>query len=139
MILGAELVHNIHDILAAGKLLPLIGSVLHLYEFDKHLKIVTDSMGNIHPAVPSPDRAIADGDDLVTVHAPIFCDDVSGACSKQYQKHINVYTCNWSLPSRLHGSSVHFIATSPSASSSELLTPILDDIKYVVYPELFLC
>ena len=89
-------------------------------------------MGNVHAAIPSPDRALADGDDLITVHAPLFCDDVSGASSKQYQKHINVYTCNWSLPSRLHGSSVHFVATSPKASSSELLAPILDVIKCVV-------
>ncbi|KAI0701550.1 hypothetical protein C8T65DRAFT_579563 [Cerioporus squamosus] len=79
----------------------------------------------------SPDRKLAEGDDLVTIYTPLFCDDVSGARSKQYQKHINVYFQNWSLPNRLQRStnSVHFLSTSQVAGSSKQLAPILSAVK----------
>ncbi|RDX39428.1 hypothetical protein OH76DRAFT_1367532, partial [Lentinus brumalis] len=91
----------------------------------------SDTCGKIRPPTPNPDRQLAGGDDLVTIYVPIFCDDVSGARSKQYQKHINVYYQNWSLPSRLHQgtNAVHFLSTSQVAGSSEQLAPILEAVK----------
>ena len=97
---------------------------------------MSDSAGTVTDAKVNPDREIAMGEDLISVWAPLFCDDVSGARSKQYQKHINVYTQNWSLPSRFQrqDSSVRFITTSPTAGSCELLGPILEAVKYVHPP-----
>ncbi|KAJ7439792.1 hypothetical protein FB451DRAFT_1191987, partial [Mycena latifolia] len=40
--------------------------------------------------IPNQLRAIDNGEDLFTVWVPVWADDVSGARSKQYQKHINV-------------------------------------------------
>ena len=63
------------------------------------LYLLADSVGAVTSATVNPDRELARGEDLITIYAPLFCDDVSGARSKQYQKHINVYAQNWSLPS----------------------------------------
>ena len=97
------------------------------------LYLLADSVGAVTSAAVNSDRELAWGKDLITIYAPLFCDDVSGARSKQYQKHINVYAQNWSLPSRFQrqDSSVRFISTSPTAGSCELLGPVLEAVKYV--------
>ncbi|KAI0359548.1 hypothetical protein OH77DRAFT_1472817 [Trametes cingulata] len=97
----------------------------------QRLPVMIDDHGEIIDASCSPDREIAGGDDLVVICVPLFCDDVSGARSKQYQKHINIYTANWSLPSRFlqQESSVRFISTSPTATGCEQFVPVLDAVK----------
>lgn len=64
---------------------------------------------------------------------PLWADDVSGARSKQYQKHINVYMANANLPGRLLQQEyfVQFVSTSPFASAPEQLAVITDHVKYV--------
>ncbi|KII84492.1 hypothetical protein PLICRDRAFT_179320 [Plicaturopsis crispa FD-325 SS-3] len=53
------------------------------------------------PQMPNRLRELAEGEDLVVVMLPIWCDDVSGNRSKQYNKHINMYMSNSNLPGRL--------------------------------------
>ncbi|KAJ6601678.1 hypothetical protein B0H10DRAFT_1958311 [Mycena sp. CBHHK59/15] len=51
--------------------------------------------------IPNRFRSIDNGEDLFTVWVPVWADNVSGARSKQYQKHLNVYTANANLPGQL--------------------------------------
>ncbi|KAJ7736973.1 hypothetical protein DFH07DRAFT_966662 [Mycena maculata] len=73
--------------------------------------------------IPNRFRAIDNGEDLFTVWVPIWADDVSGARSKQYQKHLNVYTANANLPGQLLQQEyfVRFVSTSPHAGALEQL------------------
>ncbi|KZP11281.1 hypothetical protein FIBSPDRAFT_899076 [Athelia psychrophila] len=63
----------------------------------------------------------ADNEELYVVMVPIWCDNVSGNLSKQYNKHINIYMANLNLPKRLLQQEyfVRFVSTSPHATSSE--------------------
>ncbi|KAI0349300.1 hypothetical protein OH77DRAFT_1282580 [Trametes cingulata] len=76
---GIELEENFCDLAAMHDRLPPIRA---------------DENGETRQASCNPDREIAGGDDLVVICVPLFCDDVSGARSKQYQKHINIYAAN---------------------------------------------
>ncbi|KAL0954389.1 hypothetical protein HGRIS_003373 [Hohenbuehelia grisea] len=82
------------------------------------------------PPMPNPLRELADGDELYVIMLPIWADDVSGNRSKQYNKHINIYTANGNIPGRLlQEYFVCFISTSPNASSPEQLSAVMDQIK----------
>jgi len=48
--------------------------------------------------MPNPLHKLAKGEDLYVVMLPLWCDDVSGNRSKQYNKHINMYMANSSIP-----------------------------------------
>ncbi|KAJ6615982.1 hypothetical protein B0H10DRAFT_1949461 [Mycena sp. CBHHK59/15] len=50
-----------------------------------------------------------DGEDLFTVWMPFWADNVSGARSKQYQKHIHVYAANANLPAEVVTEQVEFV------------------------------
>lgn len=82
--------------------------------------------------MPHPLRALADNEELYVVMVPIWCDDVSGNVSKQYNKHINIYMANSNLPKRLLQQEyfVRFVSTSPHATSSEQFSVGMDQIKY---------
>ena len=77
--------------------------------------------GPLPPAMPNALCDIAGEDDLYVVMAPLWCDDVSGNKSKQYNKHINIYMANSNLPGRLLQQEyfVRFVSTSPHATSPE--------------------
>ncbi|KAJ7261648.1 hypothetical protein C8J57DRAFT_1450891 [Mycena rebaudengoi] len=81
--------------------------------------------------IPNRFRQIDNGDDLFTVWIPVWADDVSGARSKQYQKHINVYTANANLPGRLLQQEyfVRFVSTSPHAAALEQLKVVVNQVK----------
>jgi hypothetical protein len=83
------------------------------------------------PKMPNDLRVLADGEELYVVMLPLWCDDVSGNRSKQYNKHINIYMANSNLPGCLLQQEyfVRFVSTSPHATSPEQLLAILDDIK----------
>ncbi|KAJ7504030.1 hypothetical protein B0H11DRAFT_1710405, partial [Mycena galericulata] len=70
-------------------------------------------------------------EDLFTVWVPVWADDVSGARSKQYQKHLNVYTANANLPGQLLQQEyfVRFVSTSPHAGALEQLKVVVDQVK----------
>ncbi|KAJ3859492.1 hypothetical protein EV359DRAFT_75589 [Lentinula novae-zelandiae] len=72
-----------------------------------------------------------DGYDLYDVFIPLWADDVSGNKSKQYNKHINMYTVNSNLPGRLLHQEyfVQFVSTSPNATSPEQFSAIKDMIN----------
>ena len=53
------------------------------------------------PKMPNDLRVLANDEELYVVMLPLWCDDVSGNRSKQYNKHINMYMANSNLPGRL--------------------------------------
>jgi hypothetical protein len=77
---------------------------------------------------------------LFTVWIPVWADDVSGARSKQYQKHINVYTANANLPGQLLQQEyfVRFVSTSPHAGALEQLKVVVNQVKCVNRGSLYL-
>ncbi|KAJ7751043.1 hypothetical protein B0H16DRAFT_1887592 [Mycena metata] len=81
--------------------------------------------------IPNRFRAIDNGEDLFTVWVPVWADDVSGARSKQYQKHLNVYTANANLPGQLLQQEyfVRFVSTSPHAGALEQLKVVVNQVK----------
>ncbi|KAE9392415.1 hypothetical protein BT96DRAFT_959328 [Gymnopus androsaceus JB14] len=62
---------------------------------------------------------------------PVWVDDVSGACSKQYQKHVNVYMCNGSLPGKLVQQEYHvnFVGSSQQVSATEMLGSVMKQVE----------
>lgn len=74
---------------------------------------------------------LAEDEELYVVTLPIWCDDVLGNRSKQYNKHINMYAVNSNLPGRLLQQEyfVRFVSTSPHTSSPEQFVAVMDDIK----------
>ncbi|KAJ7830704.1 hypothetical protein B0H13DRAFT_2240601 [Mycena leptocephala] len=84
------------------------------------------------PSMPNPLRElVAEDEDLFVVMVSPWADDVSGNRSKQYNKHMNMYTGNGCLPGRLLQQEyhVHFLSSSPHASSPEQFTAFRDHIK----------
>ncbi|KAK7472847.1 hypothetical protein VKT23_000954 [Stygiomarasmius scandens] len=70
-------------------------------------------------------------EDHFTVWMPVWADDVSSAHSKQYQKHVNVYMCNGSLPGKLVQQEyhVHFVGTSQHVSAPEMLGAVMSQVE----------
>ncbi|KAJ3782266.1 hypothetical protein GGU10DRAFT_275927 [Lentinula aff. detonsa] len=89
-----------------------------------------ESTSNIS-RMPNPLRDLAEGDDLYVVMVPLWCDDVSGNKSKQYNKHINIYSVNGSLPGQLLQQEyfVNFVSTSPHATALEQFKSLRDEIR----------
>ncbi|KAJ7467958.1 hypothetical protein FB451DRAFT_1020806 [Mycena latifolia] len=81
--------------------------------------------------IPNQFRVIDNGEDLFTIWVPVWADDVSGARSKQYQKHINVYASNANLPGQLLQQEyfVRFVSTSPHAGALEQLKVVVNQVK----------
>ncbi|KAJ6448104.1 hypothetical protein C8R45DRAFT_1115491 [Mycena sanguinolenta] len=84
------------------------------------------------PVMPNKMRdLVADDEDLFVVMVSPWADDVSGNKSKQYNKHMNVYAQNGCLPGRLLQQEfhMHYVSTSPHASSAEQFAALRDHIK----------
>ncbi|KAJ7170376.1 hypothetical protein C8R43DRAFT_1120807 [Mycena crocata] len=74
------------------------------------------------PSMPNTMRKLVEDDeDLYVLMVSPWADDVSGNWSKQYNKHMNMYTGNGCLPGRLLQQEfhVHYVLSSPHASSAE--------------------
>ena len=84
--------------------------------------------------MPNPYQTMADGEEIIVIFIPIWVDDVSGNKSKQYNKHLNIYIANSNVPGRLLQQEyfIHFVSTSPHASSPEQIAAVLDAMRYVV-------
>jgi hypothetical protein len=67
---------------------------------------------------------------MYTLRVSIWSDDVSGNQSKQYNPHTNVYFSNAGLPreQRIQEYHVHFVSTSPHASSSEQMVAAVEHL-----------
>ena len=59
-----------------------------------------DDMAEV-PVMPNKLRELAGEDDLYVVMLPLWCDDVSGNKSKQYNKHMHLYMTNSNIPGQL--------------------------------------
>ncbi|KAJ7673015.1 hypothetical protein DFH06DRAFT_1279686 [Mycena polygramma] len=92
---------------------------------------LTETCSDYGKRIPNAFRAIDNGEDLFTVWVPVWADDVSGARSKQYQKHLNVYTANANLPGQLLQQEyfVRFVSTSPHAGALEQLKVVVNQVK----------
>lgn len=88
---------------------------------------------SISPVMPNELRKIAGDEDLYVVMLPLWCDDVSGKKSKQYNKHINMYMANSNLPGKLLQQEyfVRFVSTSPHATSPEQFSALKEQIKSI--------
>ncbi|KAJ3992124.1 hypothetical protein F5050DRAFT_1580171, partial [Lentinula boryana] len=82
-------------------------------------------------AMPNKYREIDKDEDHFVVWMPVWADDVSGARSKQYQKHVNVYMCNGSLPGKLVQQEYHviFVGSSPQVSATEMLGSVMKQVE----------
>lgn len=89
------------------------------------------------PDMPNALRTLAEDEELYVVMVSIWCDDVSGNQSKQYNKHMNIYMANSNLPGRLLQQEyfVRFVSTSPHATSPEQFSVVMDQIRY--YPAVY--
>ncbi|KAJ7230002.1 hypothetical protein GGX14DRAFT_344444 [Mycena pura] len=88
--------------------------------------------GSAPPVMPNQMRKLVDDDeDLYVVMTSPWADDVSGNKSKQYNKHMNMYAQNGCLPGRLLQQEfhMHFISSSPHASSAEQFAAFRDHVK----------
>ncbi|KAJ7888627.1 hypothetical protein B0H14DRAFT_3081939 [Mycena olivaceomarginata] len=74
---------------------------------------------------------VSDDEDLFVIMVSLWADDVSGNRSKQYNKHMNMCTGNGCLPGRLLQQEfhIHYISTSPHASSAEQFATFRDHVK----------
>ncbi len=75
-----------------------------------------------HPEMPNPLwHLVYPDEDLIVVMVPIWCDNVSGNKSKQFNKHMNLYMVNSNLPGQLLQQEyfVKFVSTSPNTSAPE--------------------
>ncbi|KAJ7199798.1 hypothetical protein GGX14DRAFT_372817 [Mycena pura] len=88
--------------------------------------------GSDVPEMPNSMRKFIDEEeDLYVLMASPWADDVSGNRSKQYNKHMNMYTRNGCLPGRLIQQEyhVHFLSSSPHASSAEQFAAFRDQVN----------
>ncbi|KAF8056083.1 hypothetical protein FPV67DRAFT_1732296 [Lyophyllum atratum] len=87
--------------------------------------------GTPAPRMPNALRQLANDEDLFVVMVPLWCDDVSGNKSKQYNKHINIYMANSNIPGRLLQQEyfVRFVSTSPHATSPEQFSALKEQVS----------
>ncbi|KAF8823272.1 hypothetical protein HHX47_DHR10000380 [Lentinula edodes] len=104
---------------------------MELVALNKGELIFEEAFSSFASQIPNCNRAIDNGEDLFTVWLAIWMDDVSGARSKQYQKHVNAYAQISNLPGKFlqHEYSVHFVSTSPFASALEQFKPIVKQLQ----------
>jgi hypothetical protein len=90
--------------------------------------------GNQLPEMPNPLCKLADDKELYVIMLPLWCDDVSGNRSKQYNKHINIYMVNSNLPGCLLQQEyfVRFASTSPFATSPKQFSAVVNDIRCAI-------
>lgn len=93
--------------------------------------------------MPNEDRILSETDkdkpDLECPPLIVFCDDMSGNSTTQWNVHYSCYMSNACLPrtSLEQETNVHFLTTSPHASPMELLQAICESIQLSLFH--FLC
>ncbi|KAJ3783463.1 hypothetical protein GGU10DRAFT_389082 [Lentinula aff. detonsa] len=83
----------------------------------------TEESTSYAASMPNKYHELDQDEDHIVIWMPVWADDVSGARSKQYQKHVNVYMCNGSLPGKLVQQEYHvnFVGSSQQVSATEML------------------
>lgn len=128
-ILAKRLRLNYFDVVAQHGPIVWQGSlVLTITQF---VRLTPVNPGEKIPEMPNVLRKLADDEELYVVMLPLWCDDVSGNRSKQYNKHMNIYMSNSNLPGRLLQQEyfVRFVSTSPHATGPEQFAVVTEQIK----------
>ncbi|KAE9385751.1 hypothetical protein BT96DRAFT_1006762 [Gymnopus androsaceus JB14] len=101
-----------------------------IIELTGSLKFAAQS-ASFSASMPNKYRELDKDEDHVVVWMPVWADDVSGARSKQYQKHVNVYMCNGSLPGKLVQQEYHvnFVGSSQQVSATEMLGSVMKQVE----------
>lgn len=96
--------------------------------------VVIEESSSFASSMPNKYRELDKDEDHIVIWMPVWADDVSGARSKQYQKHVNVYMCNGSLPGKLVQQEYHvnFVGSSPQVPATEMLGSVMDQVKYIL-------
>ncbi|KAJ3859039.1 hypothetical protein EV359DRAFT_75733 [Lentinula novae-zelandiae] len=96
----------------------------------ERLEFAVDS-ASYASSMPNKYRELDKDKDHFVVWMPVWADDVSGTRSKQYQKHVNVYMCNGSLPGKLVQQEYHvnFVGSSQQVSATEMLGSVMKQVE----------
>ncbi|SJL16241.1 uncharacterized protein ARMOST_19761 [Armillaria ostoyae] len=98
--------------------------------FNTHISWIAESWSYTEQ-IPNVNHQIDKGEDLFIIWTLFWADNVSGARSKQYQKHINVYMMNANLPGQLLQQEyfVQFVSTSQNAGALEQLRVVTNQVS----------
>ncbi|KAI8458285.1 hypothetical protein BY996DRAFT_8385499 [Phakopsora pachyrhizi] len=122
-IMGEEFRRPYNEILFSDRILLATKCRNILYEINSEGKEIIQ--------LPNPWRVKADGKMIRHIPLNFYSDDTSGNVSKQWNKHISIFTSLAGLPPKLSNQefNILFVATSNIATALELAAPVCEELN----------